>query len=290
MVRRASLLPSLPWSLVVAVAMASAGCHWSTPAERAAAPIAARNAEARGGLKAWRAVQSLTLSGKLEAGRPRNPVKLAMAYLKPQRTTRAHAAGGPPVVGADVAAEEPVRLPFVLEMARPRKSRLEIRFQGKTAVQVFDGTRGWKVRPFLGRHEVEPFTPEELREASMQTELDGPLIDYAAKGSHVELEGTEPVEGRDAYRLKVTLDDGQVRHVWVDAKTWLDVKIDGSRRMDGKPRPVWTYLRDYRPVDGLMIPHVLETTVEGVKGSEKILVEKVAVNPPLADSRFARPE
>ena len=60
--------------------------------------------------------------------------------------------------------------------------------------------------------------------------------------------------------------------------------------MDGKPRTVWTTLRDYRPVDGLMIPHVLETTVDGVRGSEKILVEKVTVNPPLADSRFARPE
>ena len=289
MVRRASLLPSLPWSLVVAVAMASAGCHWSSAAERAAAPIAEKNAEARGGLKAWRAVQAMTMSGRLEAGRPRNPVKLAMAYLRPRNGSRSDAGSAVPRDGV-AEAEKPLDLPFVLELARPRKSRLEIRFGGHTAVQVFDGTRGWKVRPFLGRHEVEPFTPEELREASMQTELDGLLIDYAAKDSRVELEGTEPVEGRDAYKLKVTLDDGQVRHVWVDAKTWLDVKVDGSRRMDGKPRPVWTYLRDYRPVDGLMIPHVLETTAEGVKGSEKILVEKVTVNPPLADSRFARPE
>ncbi len=289
MCRRQSTLPSLPWAAAVALAMATAGCRWSTPAERAAAPIADRNAAARGGVRAWRAVHAMSLSGKLEAGRPRNPVKLAMAYLRPQRETRGHARSALPVA-ADVAADEPVRLPFRLEMERPLKTRLEVDFRGQTALQVFDGARGWKVRPFLGRHEVEPFSPEELREASMQTELDGPLIDYAAKGSRVELEGTEPVEGRDAYKLKVTLDDGQVRHVWVDASTWLDVKVDGSRRMDGKPRTVWTTLRDYRPVDGLMIPHVLETTVDGVRGSEKILVEKVTVNPPLADSRFARPE
>ena len=126
--------------------------------------------------------------------------------------------------------------------------------------------------------------------ASTQTDLDGPLIDYAAKGNKVELEGTEPVEGRDAFKLKVTSAEGQVRHVWVDKQTYLDVKVDGTRRLDGKPRPVWTYLRDYRPVNGLMIPHVLETTVEGVPGSEKILVERVALNPRLDDARFAKPD
>jgi hypothetical protein len=187
-------------------------------------------------------------------------------------------------------ADKPVQLPFVMELKRPRKTRLEIRFKGQTAVQVYDGHQGWKLRPFLGRREVEPFTAEELRVASAQTDLDGPLIDYARKGNKVELEGTEPVEGHDAFRLKVTSEDGQVRHVWVDTQTYLDVKVDGSRRLDGKPRPVWTTFRDYRPVNGLMIPHVLETTVEGVPGSEKILVERVALNPQLDDAQFSKPD
>ena len=43
--------------------------------------------------------------------------------------------------------------------------------------------------------------------------------------------------------------------------------MDGSpRRLDGKYHPVETYLSDYRSVDGLMIPHVLETSVEGGTG------------------------
>lgn len=175
-----------------------------------------------------------------------------------------------------------------MELARPRKMRVEVKFQGETAVQVYDGKSGWKLRPFLGRHEVEPFTAEELRIASQQSELDGPLIDASSKGTRVELEGTEQVDGRDAYKLKLTTGK-DVRRVWVDKETFLDVKVDGTRRIDGKQRQVWTYLRDYKPVNGVMVPHSMETTIEGVPGSEKIVIDRVVVNPDLDDDRFKKP-
>ena len=249
--------------------------------------IAAKNAAARGGLSAWGSVKSMSLLGKLEAGVRRDPVRLAVAYQR-----QILAKGSPHRLQApqEPKAEPPVQLPFVMELKRPRLSRLEIAFRGQTAVQVYDGKEGWKLRPFLGRREVEPYDAEELRQAAQQADLDGHLINYAAKGSKVVLEGTEKVDGRDAYNIKVTLANGQVRHVWVDTDSYLDVKVDGTRRMDGTLRPVWTYLRDYRSVNGLMVPHLLETVVDGVSGSEKIVVERVNINPTLADARFAKPD
>lgn len=115
-------------------------------------------------------------------------------------------------------------------------------------------------------------------------------MDHSAKGNKVELAGTEKVEGRDTFKLKVTTGSGQVRQVWIDANTFLEARIDGTRQMDGKPRQVFTYYRDYKSVDGLMIPHTLETIVEGVNGSEKILVDKVSLNTEVADARFSKPE
>ena len=50
-----------------------------------------------------------------------------------------------------------------------------------------------------------------------------------------------------------------------------------------------TLLRDYRAVNGLQIPYVIETAVDGVKQTEKIRIEKVVVNPKLEDSLFAKP-
>ncbi len=228
----------------------------TTPSKLTAVQIVAKNAEAKGGLRAWRAVRSISFSGKMDAGGKQN-----------------------------------VQLPFVMEMKRPRKTRVEIEFANDKAVQVYDGANGWKLRPFLGRSDVEQFSAEELKSASMESELDGPLVDYAAKGTKVELAGVEKVEGHDAYKLKLTMNGGQVRHLWVDAQTFLEVKIEGQpRRMDDKMRPVEIYYRDYKSVNGLMVPYVLETTVQGAKQSHKLTIESVAVNPKLEDSLFAAPK
>jgi len=240
-----------------------------------AAEIVDRNIAARGGLSAWRSVQTLSWSGKMEAGGG-NQKQLKIAGMPPPK----------PVQTAGVQAQ----LPFVLEMKRARKQRLEIQFNGQTAVQVYDGTQGWKLRPFLNRHDVEPYTKVELAAAAEQADLDGPLVDYAAKGTRVELEGIDRVEGHPAYRLKLTLKDNHVLHDWVDAQSFLEVKVEGMpRRLDGRVHPVNVFLRDYRSVNGLRIPHVMETVVDGVARTEKIQIDKVEVNPRLAETRFSKP-
>lgn len=250
----------------------------TTAPQLSAAQIVGNNIAARGGLERWRAVEALEMKGKLEAGGNKRA---------------AIAVPGAGKIGQQVQEKrltEQAQLPFVMELSRGRKKRLEIQFNGQTAIQVYDGTQGWKVRPFLNRHEVEKFTAEELKAASHDSDLDGYLIDYAAKGSQVELVGVEQVEGRSSYNLKVTDKSGYAHHVWVDALTFLEVKIEGEpRRLDGKYHPVAVFLRDYRPVNGLMMPYLMETTVEGVKDTEKIQIEEIVSNPKLDNAQFAMP-
>ncbi len=119
--------------------------------------------------------------------------------------------------------------------------------------------------------------------------IGGFLIDSAATGARVESAGSELVEGHPAYKLKVTRKDGQVRYVWVDGSSFLDVKFEGEpRKLDGRPHAVAVYLRDYKRDQGLLIPHLQETVVQGTKGSEKITIETVVINPKLDDSRFQK--
>jgi len=242
--------------LALASSLAMSADTGTEAAKLSAREIVDRNVSARGGLQAWRAVQTISYSGKMDAGGTQN-----------------------------------VQLPFVIEMKRPRKIRVELEFANDKAVQVFDGTNGWKLRPFLNRRDVEPYTQEEMKAASMDSELDGLLVDHAAKGIQVDAEGVEKVEGHDAYKLKLTMKGGQVRHIWVDAQTFLEVKIEGvPHRMDGKMRPVEIYYRDYRSVNGLIVPYVVETAVQGAKQSHKMTIESVVVNPKLDDSLFAAPK
>lgn len=257
-----------------------AGADTSTKAtapQLSVAQIVEKNLSARGGLERWHALQTLELKGKMQAGGSRRPTI-------PVPGTKTG-----PEVRVNRPAEQ-AQLPFVMELGRGRKKRLEIEFNGQTAVQVYDGTQGWKLRPFLNRHEVEKYTAEELKAASHDADLDGYLIDYAAKGSLVELAGVEQVDGHSAYKLKVTEKSGYAHHVWVDSLTFLEVKVEGEpRRLDGKYHPVAVFLRDYRPVNGMMMPYLYETTVEGVKDTEKIEIEEIVSNPKLDPSHFAMP-
>jgi outer membrane lipoprotein-sorting protein len=257
-------------------------------ADLSAAQIVEKNIAARGGLQAWRAVQAMSWAGRMDAGGGSINRSRRMAQHMPGRGGKVQLTESNDSKSGEV---KQAQLPFVLEMKRSHKSRVEIQFAGKTAVQVYDGTNGWKVRPYLNRNDVEPFTAEELKLESGRGELDGPLVDYAAKGTKVEFEAVEPVEGHDAYKLKLTTKTGDVQHVWIDKESFLDVKIDGEpRRMDGRTRNVWIYQRDFRTVQGLKVPFVLETAVDGFHETHKMMIEKVEVNPKLTDDLFAKPK
>jgi outer membrane lipoprotein-sorting protein len=276
--------------LSLAICVANAADAPKAEAKLSASEIVDRNVAARGGLAAWRAVQTITWKGKMDAGAGDSMARsqrYARGRMAP--TSRTVKPEGPTGTKAD--ADKQVQLPFMLEKKRPRKERWELEFAGKTAIQVYDGTNGWKVRPFLNRNDVEPYTAEEMKAAATETDLDGLLIDYKAKGGRVELEGTEKVEGRDAYKLKVTTSNGDARRVWVDAQSFLEVKMDGTpHRMDGKYRNVNIYLRDYRTVQGVTLPYLIETEVEGYRPTHKMIIESVVVNPKLDDSLFAKPQ
>jgi len=218
--------------------------------------IVERNVAARGGLAAWHAVKTLSIAGQLDAGGQHN-----------------------------------TELPFVMQMKRPHMSRLEVRFGEQTAVQVYDGARGWKWRPFLGRDAVEPYTPAEAKSAESWQELDGPLVDHVQKGTRVELLGRETVEAHNAYKLKLTFKSGEERHLWVDATSFLELKIDGDpRKLDGKARKVAIFYRDYKAESGLTVPHTLETVVDGTPSAHKMTIDHVTVNPALDDTLFAKPQ
>jgi hypothetical protein len=214
--------------------------------------LIARNLSARGGVEAWQAVSSLRLSGQLDVGHG-------------------------------------MQVPYVLEQKRPGKMRLEFVFDGVTAVQSSDGKTGWKLEPFRGRMAPVPMTEAELRETVDSADPYGLLYDYGARGHDVELLGREPVAGRDAFKLKVTLPQGAVRWMYLDVESALEVKLETMRTISGRERLVKTFYSDWRETDGLLIPRRQETLTVGDEEAHFLTVERVIVNPPLEDARFAMP-
>jgi hypothetical protein len=175
------------------------------------------------------------------------------------------------------------------EIARPGRIRTEFVYQGTTGVYAWDGERGWQVSPLDGALEPVPLPEEEAAQAAEQADLEGPLVDWKAKGHRLELVGTETLPGGPAYRLKLTLLSGRVRELWIDAASALVVRTQARRSFRGLDVTLETTYGDYREVGGVRFAHAIETGVVGRPRRLRIAVESVELNPPLDDSRFRMP-
>jgi hypothetical protein len=227
------------------------------PVPLTAEQIVEKNVAARGGLDAWRKVTTMAWVGHIEAS---------------------NLPGG--------------SLPFVFEFGRPNRTRFSVDPQGQPSARIFDGRNGWKVRRSRdGSPDVQPYSAEDLKAAVDGQGFDGPLIDYRAKGIAVNLDGRDDVDGRPAYRLIVRLPSGASQHVWVDAETFLDLRSDrDSRDRAGRAGKVWLTYRDYRTVDGLQLPTLIETSGADGKAPDRMVIDRVFLNPALSEQAFAKPE
>jgi len=143
--------------------------------------------------------------------------------------------------------------------------------------------------PFMGKKEPEVMPPDESKMIEEQADFDGPLMDYKAKGHTIEFVGKEQVEGADAYKLKVTLKGGSVRYIYLDAETYLEIKVESKRNVRGTEMETESYISDYKDVDGLMMAHAMESGAKGSPQRQKMVIEKVELNPEAPDSIFAMP-
>ena len=226
------------------------------PTALTADQIIERHMEARGGAQAWRDIKTMGWTGRIESGR----------------------------VGS-------YGVPFVLIFKRPNSTHFEIMAQNQKSLRVFDGTSGWKVHPGdQGRPEWQSYTDEEMRSAQDAAGLDGPLFDYKDKGVSVSLRGTGTIEGHTAYRLEVTLPSGQTRTDWIDTKSFLELRYDRTMRdAAGRRGLVSVYYRNYQTIQGLVLPLTIETGDIAGKLTDKMMIEKIALNPTLPDSAFSKP-
>jgi len=214
--------------------------------------IIARCVSTRGGLKKIRSIQSLRQTGHATTGAGRHAL-----------VTR--------------------------ELKRPDRVRFEFIVQGVTAVYASDGRRGWKVSPLDGDVGVQPLPDEVVQDAIEQADIEGPLVDWKAKGHQAELAGHEAVGGRDAYKIKLTLKSGVVSHHYIDVKDMHMLRTDTTRQARGGPVRIQTTFGDYRKVKGILFPHLVEVQAVGRPHRLRVVVDTIEVNPRLSDARFEMP-
>ena len=190
---------------------------------------------------------------------------------------------------ATMAMGPGMEAPGMLIQKRGNLARLEFTVQGLTAVQAYDGKNAWQIMPFTGKKDPELMPADEAKEIEETADVDGPLVDYKSKGHQVELLGKEKVEGTDAYKLKVSLKNGDVLTVYIDADSFLTIKEETKRTVRGTEQVVEQSIGDYKDVNGLIIPFAMESGVKGSQEREKLTITKIELNVPADDSIFKMP-
>jgi outer membrane lipoprotein-sorting protein len=185
---------------------------------------------------------------------------------------------------ADAGANRQARI--IRELKRPDLARFEFTVQGVTAVYVADGERGWGVSPFEGSVDPKPLSEEVVQDAAEQADIEGPLVDWKAKGHHVELVGQELVGGRQAHKLKLTLASGDVRYEYIHVKSHHLVRTDSTRQVRGRAVQFQTTFSDHKRTGGVLFPHVIEIEAAGRPEGLRVVLDKVEINAPLSDARF----
>lgn len=210
--------------------------------------IIAKNYESKGGLEKWKSIQTQRMEG--------------------------------------VAAAQGFELGMVVYGKRPNLGRqdLTIALPGQppmTMVNVFDGQRAWMINPMTGSDAPQEMGGDEAATVRDQSDFDGALIDWKAKGHTIELVGRAVVGGKQTYQLKVTRKGQSTQQYFLDAETGVELKVT----TEAATGAVETELSDYRAVEGILVPHMIRV-MQGGGVQAELRISKVEFNVPLEDSLF----
>jgi len=216
--------------------------------------LVSKNIEAKGGATALRDLQSLRLTGKLLV---QQGGEIELGYLQIKK--------------------------------RPDEVRTEASLQGMTQIQAYDGKEGWKVSPFFGRKDPERMSADDVKALIEDSEIDGALVDWKAKGSTVEYLGTEDVDGTPAHKLKVVRKNGDVSFVFLDPDHFLEIRVLTQRMRHGAHEEVETDLGDYEKAGGVFVPTSIEAGRKGAPDKQRVIIDKIEANVPVDDAKFHFP-
>jgi hypothetical protein len=211
-----------------------------------------KNIEAKGGMDKIKAIKTWRMTGKLIAG------------------------------GITATAGQ--------ENMRPNLVRETFSLQGMTAVQAYDGSTAWQIQPFGGRKDPQLMGEDDARDLLIDSDFDGPLVDYKDKGNAVEYLGHDVVDGDDALRLKVSLKNGDVIYYYLDPDTYLEIRKETQEFIRGSVRESVSDLGSYKPIAGVMYPFSIASGPKNDPTSwQTVTIEKIEVNVQLERSEFAVP-
>lgn len=183
------------------------------------------------------------------------------------------------------------RVRFTLTAARPDRVRLETENAGRTLVQGTDGAEPpWEFDTGNWPPRYRAMPESAARGFAADAEFDDPLVAGVARGYAFDFGGETTVDGKKVVRLLVTKKLTETFALLIDVETKMIVlRIESRTSTGGRSVQVLTRYDDYRPVEGVMLPHRVTVIADGAV-KQQTLLEDIDANPALTKETFTRPK
>lgn len=161
-----------------------------------------------------------------------------------------------------------------------------------SSVKAVDGETTWEITPQAGIFKPKPMVPKDASRYRHLADPQGPLVTPQAKGNKVEVVGRMAWKGSQVYKLKVTFRDGGVNHLYLDAKTFLPVRMVSNLWVHPLNKEVAFELlfQDYRDLDGVKWPYKEIVNAPEVGFVQTTSWKTIEVNKPLDPAAFKAPK
>jgi outer membrane lipoprotein-sorting protein len=216
--------------------------------------IIQKNIKARGGAKNWAKVKNIIMEG------------IYVSFSEPE--------------------------PFTIWRQRPDLYRFNSIRIKKTVIHAYDGQNAWWINPLMGPPFEKPgIIPSQnnLDKVTLRERLFEPVYwNHEEKSHQVELEGKEIFDDIDCYKLKVTLADATTEYWYIDVETFLEVGMTGDTYDFGMKNSLEKFFSDYKDVDGLKFPFLIES--EYGQRYRSMEIENIKINTEIDPSVFVMPD
>ena len=177
-----------------------------------------------------------------------------------------------------------MEMPMEMKIKKPNKFMVTVDMQGQKMIQAFDGEKGWMIMPWISPDPQE-LSGAQLTQAKQQANiLEGELYNYERKGSTADFAGKVNLDGKDAYRIKLTTSDGNEKDYFIDAESFYISKVKASVSSQGQTMDVEQIMTEFKTIDGITMPTKIIT--KSPVGNGEIVFEDIRFNVDLDDSIF----
>ncbi len=178
--------------------------------------------------------------------------------------------------------------PLTVKVRRPNQIREDFQVQSTDVARAYDGASGWEMQA----GQVRELTDGELDDIREEAEnaIEGPLLDYAKKGSKAEFLGNDTVGGKPVYKLKITTRFGASITEYLDASSHLEIHEEIERSANGKLVTIVEEVGDYRDVDGMKFAHRFVSGPKENPSAITLQVEKMHLNVLVDAGAFEKPQ